>query len=379
MQAGSATSRTIGISWVERNPKQIVDCVKMRISDGGCAAIICNTVHKAQDLFQAFNAEYQGEAIDIILFHGRFPYQWRKEIEDKILRLFSKEQQYRPKKAILIATQVIEQSLDLDFDLMISDLAPIDLLIQRIGRLHRHTPMVERPLKLNKPEFIISSFSSLDQIVATYEDSFIYSPYILGKTYVALNGKNKLVLPDETDELIESVYSELADEKPVLQKARADMLKGIENSKRNAQNYLIPHSNKDFIGSLKNFFGDDPGSLSQRYIQAPTREMDASLQIVCFEKRGEEIFTFDRDNPIDLNKKLSEEEVMDCLKAEITLSSPGIIRDILNQPHNSSPGFHSTAALRWHIPIFFTYNIDETEHYLLTLNKDIGLKIEKKK
>jgi CRISPR-associated endonuclease/helicase Cas3 len=95
---------------------------------------------------------------DIILFHGRFPYQWRKEIEDKVLQLFSKEQQYRPKKAILIATQVIEQSLDLDFDLMISDLAPIDLLIHRIGRLHRQTPRVERPLKVNKPEFINTVF-----------------------------------------------------------------------------------------------------------------------------------------------------------------------------------------------------------------------------
>lgn len=379
IQAGKAQSRAVKLTWTDSSTEKISQCIQERISEGGCAAIICNTVNRAQEITTALRAAYQSEPIDIILFHGRFPYQWRKEIEDKVLQLFSKEQQYRPKKAILIATQVIEQSLDLDFDLIISDLAPIDLLIQRIGRLHRHAPMVERPSKLNKPEFIISSFSTLDRIVTTYEDHFIYSPYILGKTYVALNGKNKLVLPDETDELIEFVYSEQADENPQLQKARADMAKGIENSKRNAQNYLIPHSNKDFIGSLKNFFGDDPGSLSQKYIQAPTREIDTSLQIICFEKRGEEIFTFDRDNPIDLNKKLSDEEIMDCLKAEITLSSPGIIRDILNQSHISYPGFHSTAALRWHIPIFFTNNIAETEHYLLTLNKEIGLQIEKKK
>jgi hypothetical protein len=70
---------------------------------------------------------------------------------------------------------------------------------------------------------------------------------------------------------------------------------------------------------------------------------------------------------------------MDCLKAEITLSRPAIIRDKLNQSHNIYPGFHSTAALRWHIPIFFTNNIAETEHYLITLNKEIGLQIEKKK
>jgi CRISPR-associated endonuclease/helicase Cas3 len=293
--------------------------------------------------------------------------------------MFGKNRQRRPKKAIVIATQVIEQSLDLDFDLIISDLAPIDLLIQRIGRLHRHSLGAERPNKLKDPEFILCSFDTLEQVTSRYEDSYIYFPYIQGKTFQALQGKDILVLPDETDDLIEFVYSEQPNEDPALEKARDEMARAIQKSKINAQNYVIPRANKDFIGSLQNFFGDDPGSLSERYIQAPTREMDAALQIVCLEARGEEIMVFGKNRPIDLNRDLSPEEILDCLSMEVALSTPGLIGDILKQAKQNYPAFRTAAALRWHVPVFFRDNAYETEHYCLTLDKEIGLQIRRKK
>jgi len=378
IQAGKAQSRTIRLTWVDRSVEKISQCVQEHLDEGGCAAIICNTVKRAQELTTALRAAYQSEPIDILLFHGRFPYQWRKETEDKVLDMFGKNRQHRPKKAIVIATQVIEQSLDLDFDLLISDLAPIDLLIQRIGRLHRHSLGANRPQKLKDPEFILSSFDTLERITSHYEDSYIYFNYILGKTFLALQGKDSLVLPDETDDLIEFVYSEQPNEDPGLEKARDDMTKAIEKSKTNAQNYMIPKANKDFIGSLQNFFGDDPGSLSQKYIQAPTREMDASLQIVCLEAKGEETMVFGKNRPIDLNKDLSPEEISDCLSMEVTISTPGLIEDLLKQSDLNFPAFQSTAALRWHVPVFFRDNACETEHYCLTLNKEIGLQIRRK-
>lgn len=59
----------------------------------------------------------------------------------------------RPPKKIIIGTQVLEQSLDIDFDVLISDLAPMDLLIQRIGRLHRHK--IKRPQKHEVARFYV--------------------------------------------------------------------------------------------------------------------------------------------------------------------------------------------------------------------------------
>jgi len=378
IQAGKAQSRAVRLTWIDRSAEKISQCMQEHISEGGCAAIICNTVKRAQELTIALRAAYQSEPIDILLFHGRFPYRWRKETEDKVLDMFSKDRQHRPKKAIVIATQVIEQSLDLDFDLIISDLAPIDLLIQRIGRLHRHSLGAERPDKLRDPEFILSSFDTLEQVTSRYEDSYIYFPYILGKTFQALQGKDVLVLPDETDDLIEFVYSQQRNEPPELEKARDDMTKAIEKSRINAQNYMIPKANRDFIGSLQNFFGDDPGSLSQRYIQAPTREMDASLQIVCLAARGDEIMVLGKNRPIDLNKDLSPEEISDCLSMEVAISTPGLIEDILKQYNLNYPAFKSTAALRWHVPVIFRENACETEHYSLTLDKEIGLQVRRK-
>jgi len=83
------------------------------------------------------------------LFHARFAQCDRLAIENDVLGRFGHAA--RPNDCaghILVATQVVEQSLDLDFDLVISDLAPIDLIIQRAGRLWRHMdqrPQAERP------------------------------------------------------------------------------------------------------------------------------------------------------------------------------------------------------------------------------------------
>ena len=75
----------------------------------------------------------------LTLFHARFALGDRLRIENDVVKRFGKESQAPERQGqLLIATQVIEQSLDLDFDAMISDLAPADLLIQRAGRLHRH-------------------------------------------------------------------------------------------------------------------------------------------------------------------------------------------------------------------------------------------------
>lgn len=127
-------------------------------ANGAAVAIICNAVDEAIHVYEAVRARLE-EPDRAMLFHARFTVGDRMDIENRVLSLFGKTGSAQERAGrILVATQVIEQSLDLDFDLIISDLAPIDLLIQRAGRLWRH--MEERPAHarpLAAAEFLIVS------------------------------------------------------------------------------------------------------------------------------------------------------------------------------------------------------------------------------
>lgn len=109
------------------------------MATGQCICWIRNTVDDALDTYQQLLHEGIVPDQDILLFHSRFAFTDRIAIENKTLNWFGNNAPVSERRGkVLIATQVVEQSLDLDFDWMITDLAPIDLLIQRAGRLQRH-------------------------------------------------------------------------------------------------------------------------------------------------------------------------------------------------------------------------------------------------
>lgn len=170
---------------------------------GGCVACIVNTVQRAQDLYQALAGNPDG--IEVHLFHARYPLEERLERERTVLAKFGKEG-VRPHKAILVATQVVEQSLDLDFDVMFTDLAPVDLVLQRAGRLHRHERDPKERYDHTKPVLWVAGlepegvpdFGSAEQI---------YERYILLRSWLALRSCTYINLPDDIDCLVQEVYS----------------------------------------------------------------------------------------------------------------------------------------------------------------------------
>lgn len=146
----SATSAEIGrhapdaASWtVRRVPTRRVHSVAEALAHvldvartGGAVVWIRNTVDECLEAAQAVEAQ----AIVPMVFHARFAQGDRQRIETEVMHRFGKESTRADRTgSVLIATQVVEQSLDLDFDAMVSDLAPIDLLVQRAGRLWRHS------------------------------------------------------------------------------------------------------------------------------------------------------------------------------------------------------------------------------------------------
>ena len=101
---------------------------------GAQVAVVCNLVDVAQALADSLR---ETSTVQVDLFHARFRFMDRQGKEKGVIKNFGLGGD-RSKGRILVATQVVEQSLDVDFDWLITQLCPVDLLFQRMGRLHRH-------------------------------------------------------------------------------------------------------------------------------------------------------------------------------------------------------------------------------------------------
>ncbi|MEM6253164.1 MAG: CRISPR-associated helicase Cas3' [Cyanobacteria bacterium P01_D01_bin.156] len=200
--ASDHVCRELAVHWV--TDKEWVLSLKDKLQNGGCATVICSTVSRAQEVYDRLQPHFESHQ-ELGLFHGRFLFSDRERIEKDCLDKFGKQGD-RPEKYVLVATQVIEQSLDVDFDLMISDLAPIDLLLQRSGRLHRHM-RERRPAGLRSPALWIVEPTIKAGAKADFEESgYIYDRHVLLRSWLTLRNRTSVQLPEETDSLIEAVY-----------------------------------------------------------------------------------------------------------------------------------------------------------------------------
>ena len=202
--------RTLILTWFPRGDG--INEILRRTANGGCTAIVCNTVRSAQDTFRNLRGRCESlppsEKPYLLLLHARFPFEDRQRIEKLVLELFGPGEEKRPKRALLVATQIIEQSLDLDFDLLASEIAPIDLLLQRAGRLHRHQR--KRPQAFPAPELILFSPELAPDGLPSFSraDRFVYNEYVLLQSWRHLKGRHQIQTPADTENLIETVYSE---------------------------------------------------------------------------------------------------------------------------------------------------------------------------
>ncbi|MFI6229266.1 CRISPR-associated endonuclease Cas3'' [Micromonospora echinospora] len=121
-----------------------------RSTDGGCVLVVRNTVARVQETAAALRAAL-GPDVPVSVAHSRFMALDRADKDRWLRDTFGPPGTgSRPFRHVVVASQVAEQSLDIDFDLLVTDLAPVDLVLQRIGRLHRH-PRDDRPARLATP------------------------------------------------------------------------------------------------------------------------------------------------------------------------------------------------------------------------------------
>ena len=170
--------------------KQILD------HDNGCGCVILNTVKQAQKAYEVLSVPDDEK----MLFHARFSFEDRERLTNRLLKYFGKQTDERPERFLLVATQVVEQSLDVDFDFMISQIAPIDLLLQRSGRMHRHRVRSDDPVL-----HVLSPDSNSTDYCGT---GYVYAAKPLLRTSAILSSISQIRLPEDFRPLIESCYGD---------------------------------------------------------------------------------------------------------------------------------------------------------------------------
>lgn len=216
------------------------------VTAGACACWVRNTVGDVREAFLKLTGAYGVPADKVLVFHARFAGIDRQRIEAEVLRRFGKNDVTRPRSGhILLASQVVEQSLDLDFDLLLSDLAPMDLLIQRAGRCHRHHGR-PRPAGYARPLMLVLAPKPTPEATANwYAEMFPAAQYVyprhalLWRTARLLELEGRLHLPERARFLIEGAAGHekaFSGETPVLAPAtlddREDSADGADYGKR---------------------------------------------------------------------------------------------------------------------------------------------------
>ncbi|TDC10592.1 CRISPR-associated helicase Cas3', partial [Streptomyces sp. 8K308] len=149
-------SQPVRVEWlpdVSPDGGAVAEAVREQVADGGVALVVLNTVERAQQVYRRLASAYPGE---VVLLHGRLCAQHRADRTERCLRDLGPDAgSGRPRRRVVVATQLAEQSFDIDADVLVTDLAPIDLLLQRIGRLHRHEG-TRRPAHLASAQVLVT-------------------------------------------------------------------------------------------------------------------------------------------------------------------------------------------------------------------------------
>ncbi len=307
--------RTVRLIGVAPDLSVLRTVMEEHLAAGGMGLVLVNTVQRAQDLFQTFptgevlkrDGQHIGKRLpdgtEIFLFHARFPADQRQRREDAVLETFG-EKGKREGRKILIATQVAEQSLDLDFDCIVTDLAPIDLLLQRAGRLWRHT-RGNRPV--SEPCLFVAGLSGGDppSFAGPLWWGSVYREDILLRTWILIHTRQQLVLPDEIDTLVQAVYEEQVETPEFL---RERLEKAIETEEGAALAH-VGQANQAIIGLPDDASWNEPG----RFVLYDEDEPGVHRTLMAQTRLGEDSVVVIPLNPKD---KFLPDDKIDFVKAK---------------------------------------------------------------
>lgn len=325
-------SREMGITLEKSDSLDtVLSLLRDSLREGGCACIIMNTVKAAQEIFQAIEGAIPDA--EALLYHAQFTMPDRSAKEQKLIRHMGKKSTAEDRnKFILIGTQVLEQSLDYDADIIITQLCPMDLLLQRLGRLHRHPR--SRPAPLRDPRCILyvndESLSHPGRNVYDDGSKSVYAEYLLARTWELLVGKARIRLPAEIPPLIEAVYREdpPLEEGGKMQNLYEDFLDRKKEKEQRAKHYRLSIPARNSIAKILENSEDSSESIAERSV----RDGASSLEVLLLRRTSSGFMTdasgHAPSRQLDSSRLLTEEEGRFIARQRLRL--PGIFSSSWN-------------------------------------------------
>ncbi|WP_208881868.1 type I-E CRISPR-associated protein Cse1/CasA [Streptomyces armeniacus] len=268
----------------------LADRLAEELADGGCALVVRNTVDRVLEAAAALRARLGHDSVTVA--HSRFLAADRAANDTDLLRRFGPGIDHRPHRHVVVSSQVVEQSLDLDFDLLVTDLAPVDLVLQRMGRLHRHSR--RRPGALSRALCLVTGVDWRSTPPQPVSGSQAVYPgrFTLLRSLAALdpylNGE-LLRLPADISPLVQSAYGEenVGPEawQEELHAARAEHVALLARKEEKAESFLlgaVRRPGRPVYGWLEAHAGDADDDRAGR---AQVRDSEVTVEVLVIQRQ----------------------------------------------------------------------------------------------
>ncbi|MET9778494.1 CRISPR-associated helicase Cas3' [Streptomyces sp. NPDC006367] len=298
----SARSTQVRVERLADGLDVLADRLESELADGGCVLVIRNTVKRVLETARALRDRFGAENVTVA--HSCFVDLDRADKDRTLLRLFGPPEKTgdRPTgRHIVVASQVAEQSLDVDFDLLVSDLCPVDLLLQRMGRLHRHRrgkDQGERPGRLRTARCLVTGVDWAADVPAPVRGSVaVYGRYALLRSAAVLlpyldgGSRQPVELPADISPLVQNAYGEgpVGPDhwQDVLKKAREQFERHRDDQAERAAVFRlgdVGRAGRPLFGWVAAGVGDTDDTPTGR---AQVRDSRDSLEVVVVQRRGD--------------------------------------------------------------------------------------------
>lgn len=350
-----AAPQDVAIRRLDDSSEALVEFLADALSEGGCAAVVRNTVGRAQEAARALRKRFGS---DVVLLHSAFIAQDRADQELQLLDELGRDGS-RPTRRIVVATQIIEQSLDCDFDLMVSDLAPIDLLFQRMGRLHRHPRT--RLGGLGEARFGITGVKDWTESVPRPIEvsAKVYERFHLMRALAVLRSRESITRPADISLLVQAAYADDIDapaewQEILAEDERAARRRAAASANRADEFRLRPVRGTETLVGLLAYQGSEPDD-ARGY--ARVREGNDSIEVVVTQRDGDKVRLPKRPGsetvgPLITTKsepadRIARMALASTIRLPFSLSHPGVAENVIAELERRTYGYEGWRTSKW--------------------------------